>query len=179
MSTFPHATILNTSLTRAFSSIVRERTDQPALVQDGITITYGELDSLSTAMAMELIKLYPECPDMHPSLGSMQKSQEGLSVAPPLPVTCVYLPRSIENIVAFVAGAKAGVACAPTGVDWPDGSILSLFRTLLNKRDYSEEDSFLESGGSSIKAARLFAQVRRASVAPSNIVHILSKVEVA
>lgn len=89
----------DTLLTRAFAHVVQKRPDQAAVVEGERSITYRELDALSDSLAAELL---------------------ARSAAP---VTAVYLPRSLENIIAWTAGAKAGIACAPLGLDWPEKRI--------------------------------------------------------
>ncbi|MER2537185.1 MAG: amino acid adenylation domain-containing protein [Rhizobiaceae bacterium] len=89
--------VVDTTLTDLIETTMRETPHATAVVFEDETLTYGELDRRSAALAGRLA-----------ALG-----------AGPEKIVAVALPRSVELIVALVATLRAGAAYLPLDLDHP------------------------------------------------------------
>lgn len=90
-----------TRLIASFLENARLFPDQEAVVDGEQSITYAELDAVSNRIAARLQRSYSQTPEQ------------------PVKVVGVLLPRSIGNVACWLGAAKAGIAYAPIGLDWP------------------------------------------------------------
>ncbi len=89
--------VRDTTLTALLETSMRRTPDASAVVFDGETLSYGELDARTAALAQALI-------------------ERGIGRDD---VVAVVLPRSVELIVALVAVLRAGAAYLPLDPDHP------------------------------------------------------------
>ena len=102
-----------TELIRRFSAISATYADSPAIIGDRERLSYRELDMRSSALACRFSALFTKVhghPQQPFTLDSM-------------PVMGFFHARSVENIIAVVAAAKAGIPYAPLGMDWPESRL--------------------------------------------------------
>ena len=99
-----------TRLIASFLENARLFPDQEAVVDGEQSITYAELDAVSNRIAARLQRSYSQTPEQ------------------PVKVVGVLLPRSIGNVACWLGAAKAGIAYAPIGRDWPSARIQGILR---------------------------------------------------
>ncbi|MEU4558333.1 amino acid adenylation domain-containing protein [Actinoplanes sp. NPDC023936] len=98
---------------------MRDQPDAVALIDGERTLTYGELDRLSAALAVRLR-------EAGVGAGSTDGGAGGDAAGPGL--VAVHLPKSWAQPVAVLAVLRAGGAYLPVGPTWPASRIVQVLR---------------------------------------------------
>lgn len=98
--------MIDSDIATLFSRAARQFPDRIAVWSTDRTIVYRDLDRQSSALANWLL--------LH------RKSEDGL--------LCMMLPKSVDAIIAILAGLKANMAYAPVDPTWPSRRRESIFR---------------------------------------------------
>ncbi len=111
-----------TSLIKKILEVVEEYSDKIAVTEGDKSISYKELDSLSSKVACVIQDTYRDDLATRQKAGRTHNGNKTDAIHSTV-VIGIYLPRSIANVVSWLGAAKSGITYAPIGLDWPDARI--------------------------------------------------------